>query len=214
MAFPYTYKNIVELTGENFKNKITGIEFVTNLLVQKIKKQEIKELEHNNNNISFKSNSSLFGIIYKIKINVFEANGDINIEYEILLDVLLKITLFAVIFIAFFSFISVSKFLIFAGLFIILFYSINLLFINSYILKFINDIIGKNLFDFDNSETLSNEQKEWINNPDKCPACGYYIDVFDLYCPDCGLKVKKNKFAIPLDTTKYHDKTIKYHYKE
>lgn len=36
---------------------------------------------------------------------------------------------------------------------------------------------------------LSSEQKEWINNKDLCPACGYKIKETDSICPDCGIKI-------------------------
>jgi len=33
------------------------------------------------------------------------------------------------------------------------------------------------------------EQEEWIENPDKCPACGHPLNTDDNECPDCGLNL-------------------------
>ena len=37
------------------------------------------------------------------------------------------------------------------------------------------------------SEMVSPTQKEWISNPEKCPACGHTIAPSTVKCPDCGL---------------------------
>ena len=37
---------------------------------------------------------------------------------------------------------------------------------------------------------MSDDQKEWIGNANKCDACGYSISVADVECPDCGLSLR------------------------
>lgn len=37
------------------------------------------------------------------------------------------------------------------------------------------------------NETVSSEQKEWIKNPNRCPACGFLGVQNKNACPDCGL---------------------------
>jgi hypothetical protein len=41
-----------------------------------------------------------------------------------------------------------------------------------------------------NSVPMSEEQKEWIENLNKCNACGFVISVADKECPDCGLRLQ------------------------
>ena len=37
---------------------------------------------------------------------------------------------------------------------------------------------------------ISEVQKEWIQNKNKCDACGYSISDTDVECPDCGLRLR------------------------
>ncbi len=36
---------------------------------------------------------------------------------------------------------------------------------------------------------ISAEQKMWINDSNRCPACGYVLKEGDTKCPDCGLSL-------------------------
>lgn len=40
-----------------------------------------------------------------------------------------------------------------------------------------------------NSEFVSDEQKEWMGNPDKCPGCGFSSVINKSECPECGLQL-------------------------
>lgn len=35
--------------------------------------------------------------------------------------------------------------------------------------------------------SISEEQKKWMENPDRCPACGFFGVSNKTHCPDCGL---------------------------
>lgn len=37
---------------------------------------------------------------------------------------------------------------------------------------------------------ISEEQKEWMENPDKCDACGHILTTPESICPDCGLSLR------------------------
>ena len=37
--------------------------------------------------------------------------------------------------------------------------------------------------------SLSKEQQSWINDPARCPACGYNVNGSETNCPDCGLRL-------------------------
>ena len=36
---------------------------------------------------------------------------------------------------------------------------------------------------------ISSEQKEWMKNENKCPACGSYVNRSDTICSSCGLSI-------------------------
>jgi predicted Zn-ribbon and HTH transcriptional regulator len=38
-------------------------------------------------------------------------------------------------------------------------------------------------------ENISDEQLNWMSQPDTCPACGYTVDIHTTICPDCGLRL-------------------------
>lgn len=212
MEFPFTYKQKIELfledkslkSAENFFEELIS-EFSQN-------KAEIKN--YDKNKLSFISKNSLFYVKYPINISFNNVRNDYFIEYEIDLNKLLNITFFVVLFSALFSIFSVTGYLIFAVIFIVAFYSVNLFFINSFVERTILKIAGGNSFDFSGSENISSLQNEWIANPNKCPACGCELNDLILDCPDCGLKIRKNRHSVPLDTSKYQEKNIKYHFKK
>ncbi|MBI3233678.1 MAG: hypothetical protein HYZ42_06495 [Bacteroidetes bacterium] len=66
-------------------------------------------------------------------------------------------------------------------------YSVNILItifrFNKFIRKCINNIIKND------SPEISVEQTQWINDPNRCAACGYPIKQEDIDCPDCGIKL-------------------------
>ena len=107
-----------------------------------------------------------------------------------------------------------TGYLIAAAIFSVLFYAVNIFFVSADLVKNLNRIAGNADYNFAGSEQLSPEQIRWINDPALCSACGARPEIFDLYCPDCGLKFKQNRYSIPLNTSKYKDVTVKYHYVE
>ena len=213
MSFPYTYKNNISYTGEVNIDRPKTVSEIRNNIYGKIIADRGEILKSDNNSLQFSTKNSFFNLEYKIQVSIKSINNNHSVNYEIEMEKITRIILFGVIFLAFFSFISVTKFLIFAGLFVILFYSVNLFFINSYVSKIIDVSLGNSNYDFEGSETLSDEQVKWQNDPNRCPACGSEITNFDLHCPECGLKVKQNKFSVPLDISKYKDATVRYHLK-
>jgi len=53
--------------------------------------------------------------------------------------------------------------------------------------KFIKKCI-KHILANDPTE-ISVEQDQWLNDPNRCAACGYPIKPEDIDCPDCGIKL-------------------------
>jgi len=85
---------------------------------------------------------------------------------------------------------------------------------NGYVRSVLSKILKTNKLSVTEQETFSKEQEEWMNDKNRCPACGYFLSDIDLVCPDCGLHLKRSRHTIPLDTSKYKNNPVKYHYKK
>lgn len=212
MAFPFTFnRNIKIIDSKESKSKGN---IIIASLAQEFAVQKARNVEYDDETLKFVTRNSFLGIEYEVKVKLNNILNNYSIDYTIGLDKLIKITLLIIIFAAFFSFLSLSGFLVFILFFTFAFYSFNVFFINSYVEKTIVKVCGLPAYNFEGSEYLTNEQQEWIKNPKKCPACGAEISDLDLDCPECGLLIRKNRFSVPLDISKYSEKNIKYHYKE
>ncbi len=212
MEFPFKYKQKIELFPED--ESLKSSEFFFNELISEFSQNKAEIKNYDKNNISLISKNSLFFVKYPIKINFNNKPDNFFVAYEIDLNKLVNITFFVVLFSALFSIFSVTGYLIFAVIFIVVFYGINLFFINSFVERTILKTAGGNSFDFSGNENISSLQNEWIENPNKCSACGCELNDLILDCPDCGLKIRKNRHYVPLDTSKYQEKNIKYHFKK
>jgi predicted amidophosphoribosyltransferase len=79
--------------------------------------------------------------------------------------------------------------------------------------KILKEAIGENRYNFNSSEILSDEQVRWIKDEGRCSACGEALSISDVFCPECGLRIKKGKPYKPYNISKYNDKKITYYYK-
>ncbi len=213
MPFPYSIKKKTDIKKPEVGRVNFGKELIKEILHKIFSDKGITDYHSEKNKIKFKTKQSLVGFEYDLKLEISEKNNVISVEYEFFLDKLLQITSVLVIFIALFSYFNVSTFLIFSGIFAVIFYGINIIFINSYIKNNIEKIYG-NKNEFEQDEELDRKQKEWLKDVNNCPACGERVTEIDLFCPDCGLKVKQNRYSIPLDTSKYKNREVKYIYKK
>lgn len=214
MAFPYTYKNKIELLDNKVKDRKFNSAIITKLISNEIFSADPEEFEIRDNVIKYTFISNLFKYKYTVKLHVEKSGNDHNIIYEIDLEKVLRIIIIGAVLIAFFSFLSVKYFLISAGIFSLLFYVLNVLIISVSVENIIKRAIGNNNYSFNDSEIISIEQEQWIKDENRCPACGEFITNIDLNCPECGLRVKRNKYSIPLDLSKHKEKVLKYHYKK
>ena len=213
MSFPVSIKNKIDIDIERLKK--TGIQ--EDSVLQKLSdifKSDIPlENTLEDDFLEIKSKNSIIGFEYNISFFSEKENNIQSVHYEYSVDKLLLITVVLVVFIALFSLFDVSTYLIFSGIFAVVFYGVNVLYINNYIKKNIEFIYGnKEIFEQD--KELFQKQKEWSKNKDLCPACGNFITNLDFVCPECGLRVKNDRYSIPLNISKYQEKNIVYRYKE
>lgn len=204
MGFPISIRRTLKLSNDK---SLTQRE-VMNALLQHIDTSNQLE-ERDKNTISYTSRHSLINFKYSVRINS-EVTSIIKLTYQFNLVELLRITLGLIIFSALFSRFSINSFLIFSLIFTLIFYFSNIIFIDNSIRR----IITKALIGVSKEELLTEEQEEWMANPQKCPGCGSFITEFDAVCQECGLMLGKGKKRKPFDYTQSEGSSINYHYKE
>ena len=208
MGIPYTYKSTIEIQGaENYTtNEIIEVffkELVNNNLLSEYRKKGEK--------INFHY-LSLFNIKYPVEITIKNDNLLI-ITYETKLIKLIQISLVLIVITAFFSSFGVSGFLWFSAILTLIFFSANVLFIESGIRKLIKSTDFYQNLNPGKEGQFSKEQMKWMKDVNKCPACGEKLNLYDINCPECGLKLPRKPIAKPFDVSKYDNKRLSYHYK-
>jgi len=213
MSLPYSYKNSFTFNTKKTFDK----DFVKNLFFAVLSNDNnFKEIKAKDDKLFFKSKKSLLNFFYQVELDVKPETDKIKIDYKINLVEVIVISIFLFVFIPFFSKFSLNGFFIFSVIIILVFYSANVMFMIHQLRQYFNNVLiaNKIIDDID----LSSEQQDWINNPEKCPACGCNITENTLFCPDCGLKISQNPYTKPLDLSKPKiqntNQQINYHYKE
>ncbi len=98
-------------------------------------------------------------------------------------------------------------FLWFSFLLLVAFYVINLLFLDAGIKQLIRSTSIYKISNTDvDTNSFSDEQKQWMKDISRCPACGEHLQVFDNTCPECGLRLPHPTMYKPLDISKYKEK--------
>ncbi len=209
MGLPYSYKSKFYFnTAKTFDS-----EFILTLLLSVLSNDNnFKDLKAQNNTLFFKSRKSLLNFFYNVELDINVKKNKIIIDYKINLLEVIIISIFLFVFIPFFSKLSLNGFFIFSVIIILIFYLANVIFMSHQLYQYINKslIVNKIIDDI----KISTEQQNWINNPDKCPACGCDINKDTLYCPDCGLKISQNPYTRPLNLSDKQNQKINYHFKE
>ncbi len=205
MSFPYTYSDKI-----SFSEKQQNPNDIKNSTERELINTYHFSPSENNKSQLFKVNSPFLKIPFSFELSV----NTTEINYTIHLDQLLKIILIVIIFSALFSYASLGFFFWFASLFSVFFYILNIMIMNGYVRSVLSKILKTNKLSVTEQETFSKEQEEWMNDKNRCPACGYFLSDIDLVCPDCGLHLKRSRHTIPLDTSKYKNNPVKYHYKK
>lgn len=212
MSFPRSYKGKIELYERKIKGEKINLPDLQSIIQQSISDTHI--INEEKEAISFKMLNQIFRYSFFIQIDCKEKGNDIDINYEIDNEKLIQIILTVVVFLAFLSILSIKYFLIISGIFSIVFYQLNIL-MNTYsVERLIKEAIGNNRYEFTSSEILSAEQIEWIKDKNRCSACGQYLEVTDVICPECGIRIKKGKKYNPVNLSKYNDRSVNWHFKQ
>ena len=211
MALPYSYRFI-------FPPKEKNIHFHSEEEVTKILENGFRRFkEDEKKSEEYKIPSPFIGIVFRISFKVVSANP-LRIETTVYFQSLINISLIFTLIAALFSTFNFVEYFLFSLVIIVLFFWGNAgVFIRHLKKLFVNALGLQSLFEENlGAENFSEEQTDWLNDPNKCPACGSDIKENDLFCPECGLKLRQNRFTKDLDTTKYQQpaQNIVYHYKK
>lgn len=209
MSFPQTYKNNICFDYSGSKN----IDAINSSLLKSLKLADATDFKFKENTIHFNIKTSILHFKYSANFKIINDKERLKIEYEFSLIPVFEISLFVIIFAAFASNFSVYSLLKFSIIFLLIFYPVNIFFISNELRKLIKASY-LSLFP-ENKSDYSKEQQEWINNPNKCPACGEYINEYSSKCVNCGLTLKHGKrIKSNINQTSDRNKKIAYHYKK
>ncbi|MCF6364898.1 MAG: zinc ribbon domain-containing protein [Bacteroidales bacterium] len=214
MAFPYSYKKSLVKSREELNENNIDLCDIQNLVNKAIQKKNPTDFKIKNQTLSFKFIAPVFNFKYSTEIKINLINNELIIDYEVNFENLVRIVLIIIILTAFFSFLSIKWFLITSALMSAGFFGISFLIIDNFIYNLILQSIDGILIKKNIPEKLSEEQVSWINDESKCSACGEDLSAVDLHCPDCGIKLKRNRHTTPLNVSKYQDRKITYHIKK
>jgi len=182
----YKYTTQLDPSPKLAKEKITDIR---SKIVQDLKSNDFMygALDYNAKTISFDNATTINRIFpffgsksYEIKFRQF--NDNVEVEGAVFFGGVLVMTL--ILFVAFF-------FNLIFGLILlpILVFFMLLNYLSGK--KEIKDIINIGLnSDIPKNLEISKEQRDWIKDDSKCPACGHKIQPSSEACPDCHLRLK------------------------
>lgn len=204
-AFPFTYSNTIKLLHKQEFDYNTYISHFINNLSNKETVTDVKRIGESIGLRYF----SLFNIAYPVEISI-KHTETLDIKYEIKLQRLIQISIILVLFTAFFSSFNMGGFLWFSFLLLIAFYAVNLLFADVGIRNLIKSAGMHESPDLkDYTDDFSDEQKQWMQDISRCPACGEHLQSFAVNCPECGLRLPHPTIYKPLDINKYKNTNIK-----
>ncbi|MBN2892773.1 MAG: hypothetical protein JXL97_12970 [Bacteroidales bacterium] len=199
MGLPYSYSSFFEtdFSPQNFFIKLKNFQ----------KSQKFYDLSFADNKMSFDYNSGLFGLKTNVSIDFKTDNS--GFYYEFSLISLIKIIIVLIIVFAF-VLKGIRSLIIIPSVTIFVMYLISVFHIKNHLVDVFEEITKERL----KPETLSEEQKRWMDNPDLCPACGTELIVYDKFCPECGLSLSAHRKSAkdPSSRTGFEDYRIIYEY--
>jgi hypothetical protein len=159
-----------------------------------------------NREITFKISHILY-FSFPTSLVISKTKNSLEFDFNFQINNLLQALLIFILAAALFSTFSVSFyfwFVFITGLVFII--SIYLMLHNT-----CNTIVNQVLIHNPLNDELTSEQREWIANPNVCPACGTEINDYSANCSECGLFIKHvsqfSKFNVTEDLQSY---TINY----
>lgn len=168
--------------------------------------QEVKlasyQIDSNDERISYKSRKSVGGFACNVNFDFESKGGNASLSVSVQLEKLLNVILAVILLASLTSAFSVGLFVVFSAVFSAVFYFVNISLVLSEVSAFVKKAKGEN-----SEEVLGERQKEWFNDPEKCPACGSPINQYSWKCHYCGLQFgqarKPDRFSTSLPRLKF-----------
>lgn len=203
MVSPYKYRGVLHYSQ---KKEDRSKHEIARKLFDHFKHIDPDHIESDQSLVSFYTYSNLFSLEHKVEVEVVEAEESsivYNFNYGELYKIIFMVLLFALFFVKF----SWWIYLVIAFSFSIGIITVNIHYVNSFIKRNIIAAIKQDV-NID-EEYISKQQKEWIDNPLKCPACGEEINKYSEKCLNCGIKVQNKKLTTKASST---SKGVDYQY--
>lgn len=173
-------------------------------VIKQISKHGYK-LEEDNTSVSYNSQKTIGRFMLPVSIEWKSGRDGVSISIDIITSRLINIIIAVVLLASLSSGFSVSFFFVFSVVFSVLFYAINI----SFVISECRSIITFAREEKDESEIFSNQQKQWIKDKNKCPACGAAINKYSWQCHNCGI-VLRQKRKVSRFNTSMPDKSFNY----
>lgn len=199
MGLPYTYRTF-------FETDITDKKFFIKL--RKIKEPEqFDNIFYENGVYKLDFKPQLFGTKNSLKLEF--KNYSTGFYYEFSLEGLIKISILIISISAFIIKDLVNLF-IFNSIFILISYVLVIFHTKNYLENIFNLITKEDLI----AEEMSPQQISWLNESNKCPACGADLSEYDSFCQECELNLKswRKTKKQPVSRTGFENYKIKYNY--
>lgn len=182
---------------ENIKPQVFDL-----LLIYLKEKQFFISDSLQNREIKFKI-THIFFFSFPTSLLISKTKNTLEFDFNFQINNLLQALLIFILATALFSTFSVSFyfwFVFITGLVFIV--SVYLMLHNT-----CNTIVNQVLIHNPLNDELTQEQSDWIANPNVCPACGTEINEYTSNCPECGLFIKQvtpfSKFNLSEDLQSY-----------
>lgn len=214
MALPFVYTNtlISPQPVSAYPDK-SGAD-LAKALTRKFPREKLHQSVIQDDSVEFSSTLSLFNIKYDVSVQFFVENNYWKAKYTLQLNNVILVTLGALLAAGLFSKFTLNHFIWFSIIFTLIFYTINVWFIVAAVKNRIYQLAVFTGFDFDTAEKMSEEQQEWLQNKEQCPACGAHITEYHVHCPACGLKLPGPRKTSPYNVSRINVRQINYNYRE
>jgi len=212
MSFPNSISGQLQSAPLTESESQISIPNALQLLKNDLQRFAPSNLELKEDGLEFETRYSLIRFRYSVDLTIKKGKR-FELFYRLQIAELSKIVILLLVFTAFFSRFSFNNFLIFSVILVVVFYAVNIWFLKSTIQRWLNILPMLSYEDIPNQEGITQEQQQWIKNPNQCSGCGMPVTVYDLKCPECGLIRYDEIKQAPFTMSKYQHKTIRYHFK-
>ncbi len=183
MAFPYQIKQVFKLTQPEYRIETLPLSLDSML------SKAISDKGYETKDNWYVGKQALFNVPFRFNIELQKVADGFHIIYHLQLNNLVNGTLILSLIIGLLARMQFSYFMMFVAIVSMAFYTLSVLIMSGGI----NSML-KGLFKAYSVEELAMN----YDAENQCPACGHVLEPQQTDCPECGLRVKQNRFTKPL----------------